>query len=76
LRAAAGTAPDAAQAALTTKPDVVILDYAMPVQNGVEATREIRARSPRTEVLIFTMHDSEAIVEDVLSAGARGYPQG
>jgi DNA-binding NarL/FixJ family response regulator len=64
---------EAAQQALATRPDVVILDYAMPVQNGVEATREIRAKSPRTEVLIFTMHDSEEIVEDVLSAGARGY---
>ena len=38
---------EAAQAALATRPDVVILDYAMPVQNGVEATRAIRARRPQ-----------------------------
>jgi DNA-binding NarL/FixJ family response regulator len=69
----AANGQEAVEAAVALKSDVVILDYAMPVQNGVEATREIRARSPRTEVLIFTMHDSEAIVEDVLSAGARGY---
>jgi DNA-binding NarL/FixJ family response regulator len=64
---------EAAQAAIAMRPDVVVLDYMMPVQNGVEAMREIRAKSPRTEVLIFTMHDSEELVEDVLAAGARGY---
>jgi DNA-binding NarL/FixJ family response regulator len=69
----AANGQEAVEAAVALRPDVVVLDYAMPVQNGVEATREIRARSPRTEILIFTMHDSEAIVEDVLSAGARGY---
>jgi DNA-binding NarL/FixJ family response regulator len=69
----AANGQEAVEAAIALKPDVVILDYIMPVQNGVDATRAIRARSPRTEILIFTMHDSEAIVEDVLSAGARGY---
>lgn len=64
---------EAVEAALRTKPDVVVLDYSMPVRNGVEATREIRARLPRTEVLIFTMHDSQDVIEDILSAGARGY---
>jgi DNA-binding NarL/FixJ family response regulator len=64
---------EAVKTAVLTKPDVVVLDYAMPVQNGVEATREIRAKCPRTEVLIFTMHDNEDVVQDVLSAGARGY---
>jgi DNA-binding NarL/FixJ family response regulator len=64
---------DAVRAAIEAKPDVVILDYAMPLQNGVEATRAIRARCPRTEVLIFTMHDGEEIVQDILEAGARGY---
>lgn len=64
---------EAVSAAMATKPDVVVLDYAMPVRNGVEATREIRARLPRTEVLIFTMHDSQEVIEDILAAGARGY---
>ncbi|GEO17595.1 response regulator [Microvirga aerophila] len=64
---------EAVEAALRAKPDVVVLDYSMPVRNGVEATREIRARLPRTEVLIFTMHDSQDVIEDILSAGARGY---
>ena len=47
--------------ALETKPDVAILDYAIPLVNGVEVTRQIR-RNPQIEVLIFTMHDSEALV--------------
>jgi DNA-binding NarL/FixJ family response regulator len=64
---------EAVEASVALKPDVVILDYSMPIQNGVEATRGIRARCPRTEVLIFTMHDSEDVVHDILVAGARGY---
>src|SRR6185369_13869360 len=59
--------------ALETKPDVAILDYAMPLVNGVEAARQIRKRNPKIEVLIFTMHDSEALVGAVLNAGARGF---
>jgi DNA-binding NarL/FixJ family response regulator len=64
---------EAVQIALATKPDVVILDYSMPVKNGVEATREIKAKCPRTEVLIFTLYEGPAVVQGVLSAGARGY---
>ena len=45
--------------AIETKPDVAVLDYSLPLVNGIEATRQIRARLPRTEVLIFTMHDNE-----------------
>jgi DNA-binding NarL/FixJ family response regulator len=63
--------------AIETKPDVAVLDYSLPLFNGVEATRQIRARLPKTEVLIFTMHDSmhdsEALIEDLLKAGAHGY---
>ena len=59
--------------ALETKPDVAILDYAIPLVNGVEAARQIRKRNPQIEVLIFTMHDSEALVGEVLEAGARAY---
>jgi DNA-binding NarL/FixJ family response regulator len=59
--------------ALETKPDVAILDYAIPLVNGVEVTRQIRKRNPQIEVLIFTMHDSEALVGEVLHAGARAY---
>ena len=59
--------------AVETSPDVAILDYSLPVMNGVEATRQIRARVPTAEVLIFTMHDSEVLVGELLEAGARAY---
>ena len=59
--------------ALETKPDVAILDYSIPLVNGVEATRQIRKRNPQIEVLIFTMHDSDSLVTDILAAGARAY---
>jgi DNA-binding NarL/FixJ family response regulator len=69
----AANGADAIRETIATRPDVVILDYSMPVQNGVEASRDIRSRFALTEVLIFTMHDGEDIVQDVLGAGARGY---
>jgi DNA-binding NarL/FixJ family response regulator len=64
---------EAVELALTLAPDVVILDLSMPVLNGIEATRRIREALPRTEVLIYSMHNAEHLVEEVLAAGARGY---
>ena len=64
---------EAIDLALATRPDVVVLDYALPLVNGVEATRQIRTRVPGAEVLIFTMHDTDSLVRDVLEAGARGF---
>jgi DNA-binding NarL/FixJ family response regulator len=71
--AEAGDGKEAIQKALETKPDVAIIDYSLPLLNGVEATRQIRKREPRTEVLIFTMHDEEILIRSVLEAGALGY---
>src|SRR5690349_6468943 len=71
--AEAGDGKDAISKATETKPDVAVLDYSLPLINGIEATRQIRARLPKTEVLIFTMHDNEALIEELLRAGARGY---
>jgi DNA-binding NarL/FixJ family response regulator len=64
---------DAVDQALATRPDVVVLDYALPVLNGIEATHQIRARVPGAEVLIFTMHDTATLVREVLEAGAKGF---
>jgi DNA-binding NarL/FixJ family response regulator len=55
------------------QPDIAIVDLMMPDLNGLEATRQIRKASERTQVLIFTMHHSESLIHDVLEAGARGY---
>lgn len=59
--------------AIAQKPDVAIIDYSLPLINGVEATRQIKMRVPSVEILIFTMHDNETILQDLLQAGARGY---
>jgi DNA-binding NarL/FixJ family response regulator len=55
------------------KPDIAIVDYSLPMVNGVEVTRQIRARVPTVEVLIFTMHDSDVLMGELFEAGARGY---
>jgi len=59
--------------AVETKPDVAIIDYSLPMMNGVEATRQIRSRVPGAEILIFTMHDSDVLIGELLEAGARAY---
>jgi DNA-binding NarL/FixJ family response regulator len=54
-------------------PDVAVLDVSMPELNGLEACRQIVKTVPGTEVLVLTMHESEEVVREVLSAGASGY---
>jgi DNA-binding NarL/FixJ family response regulator len=71
--AEASDGKDAICRAVETKPDVAVIDYFMPMANGLDVTREIRVRAPKTEVLIFTMHDDEGMVQELLKAGARGY---
>jgi DNA-binding NarL/FixJ family response regulator len=55
------------------KPDVIVLDIAMPNLNGLEATRQLIKSDPEAKVLILTLHDSDQVIRDVLSAGARGF---
>jgi DNA-binding NarL/FixJ family response regulator len=64
---------EAIQQALITKPDVAVISYGLPLLNGIEVTRQIRASLPKTEVLIFTVHEDEALISQLLKAGARGY---
>jgi len=64
---------DAVEKATKLKPDVAVLDIGMPLLNGVEAARRIRKSSPKTEILILTMHESDDLVQQVVEAGARGY---
>jgi DNA-binding NarL/FixJ family response regulator len=71
--AEAGDGRDAVEQARLSEPDIAILDYALPFINGVEAARQIRLHSPKTEVLIFTQHDNEALLRSILEAGVRGY---
>jgi DNA-binding NarL/FixJ family response regulator len=55
------------------QPDVALVDVSLPVLSGIEATRQICRSSLPTEVLVFTMHDSEELIGQALHAGARGY---
>ena len=55
------------------QPDVVVMDIAMPLLNGLEATRQIHRDYPRVRVLILTMHENEEYIRQVLAAGALGY---
>jgi DNA-binding NarL/FixJ family response regulator len=64
---------EAVQKAVATRPDIAVVDYALPIANGAEVTRQIRARVPSVEVLIFTLHDRDDVVREVLLAGAKGY---
>jgi DNA-binding NarL/FixJ family response regulator len=71
--AEAATGRDAVDIATRLQPDIVVIDLGLPDLNGLDATRKILKESPRTEVLVLTMHHSEELVRDVLQAGARGY---
>ena len=63
----------AVEAAQRERPDVAILDVAMPRMTGIQAAREIRAHCPDTVVLLLSMYDDERYVHDALRAGASGY---
>ena len=71
--AEASNGREAVELALHHRPDVAVLDISLPIVNGIEATRQIRKEAPGTEVLIFTLHDRENDIRDVLFAGASGY---
>jgi DNA-binding NarL/FixJ family response regulator len=71
-----GEAADGRQAvklALDLKPDIVIIDLAMPGLSGVEATQQIVQQLPATRVLVLSMHADEVYVTRALKAGAHGY---
>src|SRR5881628_3654954 len=69
----AGTGRQAVQLAKTLKPDVVVMDIAMPLLNGLEATRQIIKRVPSTRVLILSSYSDDEYVEQLTEAGAAGY---
>ena len=56
-----------------TRPDVIVLDVSMPNLNGLEATKIIKQRSPSSKILILSMYNNEAYVQEALRSGADGY---
>ena len=71
--AEAGDGREAVRLAEEFKPDVAVVDVAMPLLNGVETTRQITRRSPQTKVLVLSMYSDEPYVIQMLKAGATGY---
>jgi NarL family two-component system response regulator LiaR len=69
----AGDGEEAVQMVDELKPDVVIMDVAMPKLNGIEATRQIKLTCPATAVLILSAYDDDEYVFGLLEAGAAGY---
>ena len=69
----AGDGEEAVELARQLKPDVVVMDIAMPKLNGIDATRLIKADSPSTAVLILTAYDYDQYIFPLLEAGACGY---
>jgi two-component system, NarL family, response regulator LiaR len=71
-----GVASDGAEAVDLTaqkKPDLVLMDLKMPIMNGVEATREIKAKYPEVKVLVLTTYGTDEWVFDAIRAGASGF---
>ena len=69
----AGNGVEALQLAAKSQPQVILMDLRMPMMDGVEATRRLRAAHPEMRVLVLTTFDLEEEVFDVLRAGAAGY---
>ena len=69
----AGNGREAVELAANLRPDVVVMDVAMPELNGIEATRRLTADNPHIRVVALSMHKDSVYVREILRAGARGY---
>ena len=73
IAAEANDGRDAVNKANEFQPDVAILDITMPSLNGLDAAKQIAELSPRTKVLILTIHESDQLSRKALDVGVRGY---
>lgn len=69
----ATTGEEALRAALELQPDIVLLDISMPGPGGVETIRRLKETAPNVRVLVLTMHEDSAMIQEYLRVGAAGY---
>ncbi len=69
----ASNGADAVDLVDALRPDIAVLDIAMPQTNGLVAAREIRQRAPNTKIIFLSMHEGEEYLKEALRAGAAGY---
>lgn len=69
----AGDGKEAFSLATEMSPDMVIMDISMPNMDGLEATRQIKAKCPKVAVLVLTVHTDDECILEILQAGAAGY---
>jgi DNA-binding NarL/FixJ family response regulator len=64
---------EAVQLAEQLRPEVIVMDCALPQINGIEASRRILAKQPQTAILMLSMHSEDTLIRQALGAGAKGY---
>jgi DNA-binding NarL/FixJ family response regulator len=69
----AATGREAVEQAFALEPDIVVMDMSMPELNGLDAAQQIKRRLPKTEILIFTAHQTDELVREVFEAGVKSF---
>jgi DNA-binding NarL/FixJ family response regulator len=73
VSAEASNGEQAVALALESQPDVMVVDYSMPLMNGLEVSRRLKSMDMQTEILILTMHENEELLTEAILAGVRGF---
>ncbi len=69
----AGSVAGALEAVRASRPDLVLMDYGLPDGTGLDATKEILASNPQTNVVLLTVHEEDDLLFDAIRSGAKGY---
>jgi two-component system, NarL family, nitrate/nitrite response regulator NarL len=69
----ASNGQEAIEQARRTNPDVIILDFTMPILTGMEAARRLKKEMPQVPILIMSMHDGDAIARELAQIGVQGF---